>query len=621
MSPDVVITDSVFEAALQCETKAYLLLDGAAGPDPDNERRRRTVADSYRQVALDQLRLDTPEAEYHEGLPSLHSLKQARYRLISEPVILASGFRAHLHALERSRLAPGAAPSYIPVRFGPDEKLNLSAKMLVAYDALVLAKATGDIPRVGRIVHGRRQTSATVSFAKLLGAAEAIIGKIATLRSSAEPPPLILNRHCPVCQFRSRCRQTAIERDDLSLLANITAKERQKLNGKGIFTVTQLSHTFRPRRRTVRAAPRPHKHDPALKALAIRTGRIHVIGAPSFYVPESAVYFDVEGVPDREFYYLIGVRHKSGGGYVQRSFWADSEADERAIWVQCASILAEIENPVLVHYGSYETKFLNRMKARYSNSVDAALTDRLAARAVNLLSLTYAQVYFPTYSNGLKEIARHLGFRWSENGSSGLQALIWRSQWELAADLNSKKSLVAYNAEDCEALQRVAETLASVCSEHSVTMSNGVSVNANQLQRKFPQRFGKFNYAVQEFKAINDAAYWDYQRGTIHVRSGRSARSGSREINTRKKPRVNLVTVRQQRPEHCPRCASNVLYRHTSRIKATYDIVFFKTGVRLRALKVRFPRFRCTSCGRTFSNTSNQEIRGWPKVVCDLLLN
>ena len=45
----------------------------------------------------------------------------------------------------------------------------------------------------------------------------------------------------------TRCRQKAEEKDDLSLLSGMTEKERRNLHDKGIFTVTQLSYTFRPR--------------------------------------------------------------------------------------------------------------------------------------------------------------------------------------------------------------------------------------------------------------------------------------------------------------------------------------------------------------------------------------
>ena len=34
-------------------------------------------------------------------------------------------------------------------------------------------------------------------------------------------------------------------------------------------------------------------------------------------------FLDVEGMPDRDFYYLVGLRFESGGEAVERSFWAD----------------------------------------------------------------------------------------------------------------------------------------------------------------------------------------------------------------------------------------------------------------------------------------------------------
>ena len=43
------------------------------------------------------------------------------------------------------------------------------------------------------------------------------------------------------CEFQTRCRQKAEEKDDLSLLSGMTEKERRNLHDKGILTVTQLS--------------------------------------------------------------------------------------------------------------------------------------------------------------------------------------------------------------------------------------------------------------------------------------------------------------------------------------------------------------------------------------------
>src|SRR5258708_10038984 len=83
--------------------------------------------------------------------------------------------------------------------------------------------------------------------------------------------------------------------------------ERKKLHSKGIFTVTQLSYTFRPRRRPKRMRDKRENYHHSLKALAVREKKIHVVGRPEPKIDGVPVYLDVEGLPDRDFYYLLGV--------------------------------------------------------------------------------------------------------------------------------------------------------------------------------------------------------------------------------------------------------------------------------------------------------------------------
>lgn len=135
--------------------------------------------------------------------------------------------------------------------------------------------------------------------------------------------------------------------------------------------------------------------------------------------------------------------------------------EEGKIWGDFLRVLSEIENPVLIHYGSYETTFLKQMCQRYGepekNSVAAAL-----ASPLNLLSVIFAYVYFPNYSNGLKDCAKALGFEWSTPNASGALAVVWRLQWEKDRDPSAKESLTKYNAEDCEALQRLTEFVSNL---------------------------------------------------------------------------------------------------------------------------------------------------------------
>ena len=59
-----------------------------------------------------------------------------------------------------------------------------------------------------------------------------------------------------------------------------------------------------------------------------------------------------------------------------------------------------------------------RRKARRKKPIDGML-----AALTNLLAIIYLHVYFPTYSNGLKDVAGCLGMRWTEPNASGLESI------------------------------------------------------------------------------------------------------------------------------------------------------------------------------------------------------
>jgi predicted RecB family nuclease len=101
-----------------------------------------------------------------------------------------------------------------------------------------------------------------VNFRPMYKAVSSILERIE--RWSAEPPrqppPVILNKHCPYCPYKNACRQQAEEADDLSLLDRTTPKVIRRYHNRGIFTVKQLSFLFKPRRRKRRRVVRPPVH-------------------------------------------------------------------------------------------------------------------------------------------------------------------------------------------------------------------------------------------------------------------------------------------------------------------------------------------------------------------------
>jgi predicted RecB family nuclease len=352
------ITIEVFESFLQCETKSKLYFQGAVETDSEFKHWLRRQRDCFKEEGISRLRTMCQEHEFYVGTPPVEALKRKRWRIVADYIATSAEMWAHLDALE---LTPATlsrmASFYRPLRFVPSEKLTGADRLLLAFDALAISRIIGKTPQNGKIIHGPKYRAAVIPLSKLIGKARIILGKIAAQRVEATAPLPALNKHCVGCQYRSHCRQIAVQKDDLSLLPTITAKMRKTKNDKGIFTTTQLSYTFRPKRSSARRGLESLKHEPALKALAIRKRRIHVVGTPVWNDLGHPVYFDVEGVSDRDFYYLVGLRYMSGNNCIHHSFWADDPSDEKVMWLKCLETLALLNQPRLIHYGSYETQF------------------------------------------------------------------------------------------------------------------------------------------------------------------------------------------------------------------------------------------------------------------------
>ena len=391
-----------------------------------------------------------------------------------------------------------------------------------------------------------------------------------------------------------------MEKDDLSLLANMTKRERTDFNSKGIFTVTQLSFTFRSRRRPKGLKDKRERHHYALKALAIRENKIHIVGSPEIKIEGTPVYLDVEGLPDRGFYYLFGIRTKAGDSVVQHSLWADGLSDEGRIWREFLSKLTDIENPILIHYGSFESVFLKQMCERHGGPPNGSLAAKALESSVNLLSVIFGQIYFPTYSNGLKEIADWLGFRWSDRDSSGVQSIVWRDDWERAKAQSMKDRLITYNSDDCAALEVVAHAVAQVCQigigSESETASRLEVVAADKVDSKTTM-LGKFSSSINGFEVINKAARWNYQRDRIYIRTDvelKKVKKRKKKSLVKRAVHISKVVVCQL-PPFCPSCQRKGARTSRTITKRLHDLRFSRSGITgwIRKFKFQASNVQC----------------------------
>ena len=120
---------------------------------------------------------------------------------------------------------------------------------------------------------------------------------------------------------------------------------------------------------------------------------------------------------------------------------ANTEEEQNVIYEHFMSFIDSLENVTLYHFGSYEKEFIRRIqKAIPENKYDSL--EKLNSYTVNLLSLVYSHVYFPTWSNSLKEIAQFLGHQWVDKEMDGLKSVVLRKRWEYSSDLSLKKQLL-----------------------------------------------------------------------------------------------------------------------------------------------------------------------------------
>ena len=209
----------------------------------------------------------------------------------------------------------------------------------------------------------------------------------------------------------------------------------------GSTPVTQFACTFRPKSIGLRRSKPLKRHLHALQALAVRDKKVYVVRAPEIPAKMPRVYLDVEGIPDRDFYYLVGVVVEKDGQCSAHSFWADDETEEQAIWVKLLDLLRDLGDCTIFHYGAYEKTYIKKMLRKYP-SPETPFPGTWDSALFNVLGAIRTNVYFPTYSNGLKDIASYLGVTWTGKVRSGIDCIAARLRWEESRDPVIKEEIV-----------------------------------------------------------------------------------------------------------------------------------------------------------------------------------
>ena len=170
-------------------------------------------------------------------------------------------------------------------------------------------------------------------------------------------------------------------------------------------------------------------------------------------------------------------------------------------------------------------------------------------------------MYFPTFSNGLKDVGRYLGCTWTAKDASGLQSLVWRARWEQTGEAVWKDKLLTYNAEDCAALKKVTECVQAIGEAARVPRCRGDSAPsgpsvawADEVGRLVePPGVLPGQVRLPDFDHVNQCAYFDYQREKVFLRTSKAVRRAC--VNRRKRrTRARPTREVELRDDACPIC-------------------------------------------------------------------
>ncbi|MDA1188682.1 MAG: TM0106 family RecB-like putative nuclease [Chloroflexi bacterium] len=264
--------------------------------------------------------------------------------------------------------------------------------------------------------------------------------------------------------WEGQINNLAIQANDVSLVSGVGYSTRNLLVEAGFRTVANVALAHEEVLATVKGigAAKAHRISTSARALTQK----NVVPRRQVEKPlagETQVFLDLEGslpgLDDEGMEvnnYLIGnVVRRNGSQAEFVPFFADSPSGEGENLNQFLEWAFELPDPVFYHWHDYERTHLRKMSERYG--MDGKLASNVLNRLEDLRPLVVNSFAFPTYGEGLKPIAKHLGFSWRQDDvdAMGSVALYMNYTRSAGRDTQAKNRILTYNEDDCFATMHV----------------------------------------------------------------------------------------------------------------------------------------------------------------------
>jgi predicted RecB family nuclease len=277
---------------------------------------------------------------------------------------------------------------------------------------------------------------------------------------SGEKPAPFLKSGCKRTPWYSLCLSDTEGCNDVSLIYRLTQSDQRHLYNIGIRTVKELADADVSWMQT---QLEDWQFDKIIKfnnqAKVLISNEPLTLRKPEFPKVKKEVYFDIESDPTRDVDYLLGylVKDTETGESSYGYFLAKDKSEEKDMWRKFLDFLTTLDDFVIYHYAYYEKQVFDRLALRYGAPQE--LINKFKENTIDLHFKTIDSVVLPLYFYTLKDIAKYMGYQWSDPNAGGAESVVWYNEWLDKKDDAIMQRILRYNEDDVRATLTVKEWL------------------------------------------------------------------------------------------------------------------------------------------------------------------
>lgn len=324
----------------------------------------------------------------------------------------------------------------------------------ILFYQMLLGSIQGYIPPIGRIVNVEKEIEEfdPLSFEEEFRLALAEVQKLIQGEETPEP---VLSSHCFQCEWFKHCR-TWVDKTSDPTAVFFVGKNKFRLKEVGLKKVRDLaemdiSKYLKPPLR-IRGLGERSLIRMKQRAQVVLKGRPLIRQGYSFPKAGLEIYFDIEDDPTRGLVYFFGLLIKEDSDLTYRYFLAQRPEEEEITACNFWDFLKDTDEAVYYVYSDKERSTLRHLKEKYG--LDEQTFEKYKLSEFDLYSrLVVGYSDWPTFSYGLKYIARWVGFRWRDPDPSGVNSIVWYNEYlKDPSDQDKLQRIIQYNEDDCQAV-------------------------------------------------------------------------------------------------------------------------------------------------------------------------